>query len=223
MDNHTERLATGVWRIEPGFAVNTYLLANNGTDDAEGLTLVDTGRAGHGAKVVRSIRLLGFDPRALTDVLLTHWHPNHAGAAARFAASSAEPRVWIGKGDADVLRGDRPSTRRLRQAPALLTTVEPLEDGRTFPAAGGVHVVATGGHTPGHCALWLPARGVLLAGDLLVNMLRLGAPPRRLDADPSARPAALERLAACEPAVIGVGHGPPVFDATRALHRFTTP
>ena len=221
MDNHTERLADGVWRVEVGFYVNAYLLANNGADDTAGLTLVDTGRAKHGPRLVRSIRLLGFDPRAVGDVLLTHWHSDHAGAAARFAQSSAEPRVWAGNDDLDVVRGDRRpgrgdalpgrmATFGVDPPPAPVPTVQALDDRQRFDIAGGTTVVATPGHTPGHCAFWLPQHGVLLAGDALWNVLRFSPMPRVSDADPSAPPTAIQRFLDCEPAVIGVGHGPPV-------------
>ena len=46
-----------------------------------------------------------------------------------------------------------------------------LQDGATLPIAGGVRVVFTPGHSPGHCALLLKRDGGLLfAGDTCSNL-----------------------------------------------------
>lgn len=231
MDNRTERLADGVWRVEVGWYRNAYLLADDGHGDAAGLTLVDPGRAGDAPRLVRSIRMLGFDPRAVAEVLCTHWHAGHAGAAAPFARSSAAPRVAIGADDLDVLRGvtdpttassgaARAATRAgLVRVPAAVPEATALHNGDVRATCGGLEVLATGAHTPGHCAFWLGSRGVLLAGDLVANVLRLGLPPRQLDADPAARAAALTALAALDPGTLAVGHGPHVI--TRVAERLS--
>jgi glyoxylase-like metal-dependent hydrolase (beta-lactamase superfamily II) len=105
MDNRTQQLADGVWRVDVAYAVNAFVLADDGQGDAQGLTLVDTGLRSSGARLVRSIRMLGLDPRAVGRVLLTHWHADHAGSAARFADSSAAPSVHVGAEDLDVVTG----------------------------------------------------------------------------------------------------------------------
>lgn len=223
MDNHTEQLADGVWRVEVGSYVNAFVLANDGRGDAEGLTVVDTGWRGSGSRLVRSIRLAGLDPRAVGDVLLSHWHADHAGAAARFARSSAAPAVWVGLGDQAVLAGDDDPQPTSREASALgracarfLRRPEPVRDtraltgGQWMPAAGGLEVVEAPGHTPGHCAFLLPERGVLLAGDAVFNVWFLSRGPTFLC---SARPAAagtLRRLAGLPYDTLAMGHGPPL-------------
>jgi glyoxylase-like metal-dependent hydrolase (beta-lactamase superfamily II) len=40
--------------------------------------LVDTGIAGQGDSIAEALRDWGLDRDALTHVLLTHWHPDHA-------------------------------------------------------------------------------------------------------------------------------------------------
>lgn len=222
MDNHTERLTDGIWRVEVGFYANAYLLANNGRDDGDGLTLVDGGTAKQGSKLVRSIRLLGFDPRALTDLLLTHWHDDHAGSAARFADSSAKPRVWVGREDLGILRGEERPADRLHgpvalvarlgvtSRPAAVPEAAAMAHGQRFGVGGGLQVVATPSHTAGHCAFHLPRQDLLLAGDVLFNVVRFSGGPRLMDADRSARPDALHRLAACDAQIVAVGHGPPI-------------
>jgi glyoxylase-like metal-dependent hydrolase (beta-lactamase superfamily II) len=229
VDNRTEQLAEGVWRVEVGFYINAFLVANDGRGDAEGLTIVDTGFTHHGSRLVRSIRLLGLDPRTTTDVLLTHWHRDHAGSAAKLARSSAHPRVAVGRADLAVVRGHaRPrdtlgaagAGARLMARTGLAPPAEPvpdagpLDDGQRLPASG-IEVVTTPGHTPGHCAFLLPDRGVLLAGDAVFNVWRLVRGSRLACADVAARDATIRALAARDFDVLAMAHGPAVTHATK--------
>jgi glyoxylase-like metal-dependent hydrolase (beta-lactamase superfamily II) len=220
VDNRTEQLADGLWRVEVGFLVNAYVIANDGRSDGEGLTLVDTGTAAGGPRLVRSLRMLGLDPRAAALALLTHWHSDHAGSAARFAASSAGTRVQAGAVDLPVVTGAQapPSpdpSRSTRLARAFARTAKPP---RPTPGAtpldgdipGGLQVVPTPGHTLGHVSFWLPDQGVLLAGDAVMNLWRLVASPAPLTADRTAARASVRTLAALPVGTLAVGHGPPV-------------
>ena len=217
MDNRTEPLADGVWRVEVGMVTNAYVVARDGLGDGDGLVLIDPGRGRSAPQLVRSVRLLGFDPRAIGQVLLTHWHADHAGAAAALAASSARPTVHARPPDSEILAGraGRPAAAshplgRLRQRcgrrPPSASSL-PLEDGQVLP--GGIEVVASPGHTVGHTAFWLPDRGTLLAGDALFGVLRTTPGPLGLSGDPAAVPATLRRLARLAPTVVALGHGPP--------------
>lgn len=234
MDNRTEQLADGVWRIDLAFWVSAYVLANDGHGDGGGLTLVDTGTRGMGPRLVRSIRMLGMDPGQVSDVLLTHWHLDHAGAASRFAESSAGPALWAGEQDLPVIAGRlgpadacpdagafaRFLHRRVYKAPAAVAEVRPLPDGHVHPTAGGAVAVATPGHTPGHRALHLPARGVLIAGDAVMNLGRLVVSPRLLSGDRGRVDDSLARLATLDFDVLAPMHGPPIDrDARARLHR----
>lgn len=233
MDNGTEQLADGVWRIEVGFAINAYLLANDGLGDAEGLTLVDTGTATSGPRLVRSIRMLGLEPRAVGDILLSHWHADHSGSAARFVRSEAAPRVHAGQADLPAVRGEDPLPQRraaagdvsrlgrlmagrLRPGPAVRDAVG-LLDGATLPVAGGVRVVAAPGHTGGSVAFHLHEQGVLLAGDAALNVLWLSRGPGWTRSARRQEAATLRRLATLDFRILGLGHGPLV--AKRAQQR----
>lgn len=233
MDNRTERLAEGVWRIEVGPFVNTYLLAVDGRTDAEGLVLVDTGTPAAGPRLVRSVRVLGFEPRAVRHVLLTHWHADHAGSAARFASSSAAPTVRCGIDDLPLVRGAPPPVPARTDTSALgvllarrgwLPSAPPVEaatglaDGEHLDVCGGLDVVTTPGHTPGSISFWLPSRGVALAGDALLTVGRPSRGPRSLSSARSRTDASLRRLAELDPATLAVGHGNPlVGDVRRRL------
>jgi glyoxylase-like metal-dependent hydrolase (beta-lactamase superfamily II) len=219
VDNQTEQLADGVWRVEVLTYVNAYVLANDGMGDAEGLTVVDTGTKAGGPRLVRSVRMLGFDPRAIGDVLLTHRHADHAGSAARFASSSAGTRIWCGQGDLGAVRGEQRLPRSGPPAPTALGLV----DGDRRDAAGGLEVIDTPGHTPGHLAFLLPARGVLLAGDALMNIGFLSRGPTFLSSALSARSSTLRRIASLPWDTLAVGHGPSVrADARSRVERLAS-
>lgn len=230
VDNRTEQLADGVWRIELAFWVSAFVLANNGHDDTDGLTLVDTGTNGMAPRLVRSIRLAGLNPSAVGDVLLTHWHTDHAGGAQRFAASSSGPRVWIGTEDLPVLTGELTPgdaavdcgrlTRLLHRyayaAPSPCASAQPLLDGMELEAAGGTVVTHTPGHTAGHLALHLPSRGVLIAGDAVMNLWRLSASPRALCSAQSQAAASIQLLSELSFDVLAPMHGPPITKQAQA-------
>ncbi len=60
---------------------------------------------------------------------------------------------------------------------------EILKDGQTLPVLGGLRVVETPGHTPGHISLFAPAVGMLFCGDSMVtdeNGIRGSRPGRDL-------------------------------------------
>lgn len=214
MDNTTEPLPGGVWRIEPTLLTNVYLVARNGEDDRDGLLLIDTGTPSSGPRLVRSIRMLGFDPRRVGDVLLTSWRRRHAGSAARLAASSARPVVRAApEGVPQPGTGPR---RPYAAAPA--TPIEPLRPG-AGPAPGMV-VLPAPGPAPGHLAFWFPDSGLLIAGDALTTLPTLWTGPRAVHDRPDLLPSTLAAMARHEPSVVACGHGRPVRrDAASRLTR----
>ena len=225
MDNHTEELAADVWRVEVAPYTNAFVLADAGGR----LTLVDTGIRRSGPRLVRSVRLLGFAPTAIDHVVLTHWHADHTGSAARFAASSAAPTVSVGHGDLAAVRGadprpqararDASRTARLlgrwtRPGPAV-SQAQPLAHGQVLATAGGAVVVETPGHTPGHISLHLIERGVLLAGDAVMNLLWLSRGFGPVRSARSREAGSLRRLVELDFDVLAPGHGPPVTSGAR--------
>jgi glyoxylase-like metal-dependent hydrolase (beta-lactamase superfamily II) len=80
----------------------------------------------------------------------------------------------------------------------------------------GFTVLETPGHSAGHIALWRESDRVLIAGDVIntmnVNTMRPGLyePKAYFTPDPVRNRASLRRLAAHRPALLCVGHGPPL-------------
>ena len=180
------QLADGVWRVPttPYDLVNAFLLA----DDDGALTLVDAGLKGADRRVLAALAALGRAPGDVTRVLLSHAHSDHAGGLAAVQRATGA-RLSVHDRDAVYAREGRPPRRdassswgRLLDrlpgggfAPAQVDAT--FADDAVLPVAGGLRVVHTPGHSPGHCSFLLEDRGVLLTGDALFNVRGLRYSP----------------------------------------------
>jgi glyoxylase-like metal-dependent hydrolase (beta-lactamase superfamily II) len=129
-------------------------------------------------------------------VLVTHDHPDHAPAAAAFAASAGAP-----------LRAFR------------LDGAEHLHDGQML-SAGGVSLTAvhTPGHTSDHMVFLEPSIGALFSGDAVVGRGTTFIDPPEGDLAQYLR--SLERMRGLGARTIYPGHGPAVFDAPGKLAEY---
>ena len=69
-------------------AIAAYLIVN-----ADGVLVVDPGPTTCAERLDEGLSALGYDASAVTDVLLTHIHFDHAGAAWRLAEAGATVHV----------------------------------------------------------------------------------------------------------------------------------
>lgn len=157
--------------------VNMYLIA-----EAQGLTLIDTGTRAGAAAVLRALERRGYQPRDLRHILITHSDPDHAGGAAELKRTTgatlyASPHEAEAMAQGRVSRGVRGTllARKLFELSSVLMPIAPvqadrlIDDGDVLPILGGLTVVATPGHTPGHLSFFAPADGLLFAGDSLFS------------------------------------------------------
>ena len=94
-------VADGVHLVQ-GTNVNWTLLQSA---DEPGCTLVDTGYRADRGRLVDSLRHLGFLPRDIAAVLITHGHVDHIGSAGWLAHEHGTP-VLAGAGELPHLRGE---------------------------------------------------------------------------------------------------------------------
>jgi glyoxylase-like metal-dependent hydrolase (beta-lactamase superfamily II) len=213
-------LADGVHQlmVQPG--INCWALV-----EEQGTTLIDAGLDRPG--LLRELTRLGVAPGDVTRVLLTHGHPDHVGGVARLRRAGGGGEVRVGPGDHDVVVGRAPQPDadptsrigRLRNRlpdppgfgpPPAVPDARPLADGEILDLAGGLEVVATPGHTPGHLAFRLSAHDLVIGGDALFNLFRLRPCPawscwrQPLNRD------AIARLAELAPGTLALAHGRPV-------------
>lgn len=163
----------GVYRLHNRF-VNLFL-----AKDADGFALFDTGLARSGpALVLDAIAVLGGQPSQLKRIFITHTDMDHTGGAAELKAKTGA-RLYASPVEAAAMaKGD--TSRHVRGLPALFTKPfgvlfptpdvpadEILVDEQLLPFLGGMKILFTPGHTPGHTSYYLPALGLLIAGDSL--------------------------------------------------------
>lgn len=114
---------------------------------AHRVILIDTGLGPrfHGA-LPSSLKLAGVSPGEVTDVLITHPHPDHVGGLLDARGTLAFPNATIRMASAAW------AWMKQKAAPAMVSTVAPriqtFEPGASI--APGIVSVSLPGHTPGH-------------------------------------------------------------------------
>ena len=175
----------GIHRIEDCFT-NWYLIEDGGR-----LTVVDTGVPSSWESLQAVLPRIGRTPDDIEAVVLTHAHFDHLGFAERARADLRVP-VYVHEADVPLTRHpwryDHERARayyfvtQFRAFPMVASFIRhrawwpaPVHDvvrydSGVLPVPGAPQIVFTPGHTHGHCALFLPARDVVIAGDAVVTL-----------------------------------------------------
>ncbi|MFD0787413.1 MBL fold metallo-hydrolase, partial [Micromonospora azadirachtae] len=91
----------------------------------------------------------------------------------------------------------------------------PLADGDVLPVGGGLRVVHTPGHSPGHVSLLHEPTRVLITGDALFNVVGIRWPIKLLCTDFRMTQETAHVLAELEYDVAAFTHGPELTDDAR--------
>ncbi len=110
-----------------------------------GMVLIDTGMEPTGEALTAALSTAGAEWSDVSDVMITHAHPDHIGALDAVRASAPQARVHAHPSEAI------PGAHGLGEGDCI----------------GSLRVIATPGHTPGHISLIDEREGVLLVGDCL--------------------------------------------------------
>lgn len=155
--------------------------------DDENVILVDTGIPGQLDSIKSEMGKAGIPFERLSKIILTHQDFDHIGSLNSLLKAANHPlEVLAHEEDRPYIEGDKPfvkmSPERLKamleNLPEDLRKVfaEPLTakidrtiaDGEVLPYCGGITVIFTPGHTPGHISLYLNKYKILIAGDAMV-------------------------------------------------------
>ncbi|HZY91631.1 MAG TPA: MBL fold metallo-hydrolase [Thermoplasmata archaeon] len=145
-------------------STHVFLLKDRGAT----YTLIDTGVPGNDTAVLQYLGQHHIEPTSIKKILLTHLHLDHTGNLAKLAKATRArtfahwiEAAFIAKHPAYDGPGMPP-----REGFAI---DEPIKDGDTVDAAGGLIAYHTPGHTPGHTAYYQAERKLLFSGDLFFS------------------------------------------------------
>ncbi|MCW2570978.1 MAG: beta-lactamase domain protein [Frankiales bacterium] len=221
------QLATGIWRIPTVRfdLVNSFLIA----DDDGSLTLVDAGLKRAEKKVLAALASLGKAPQDVQRIVLTHAHQDHAGGLAGAKAATGanvlahdRDAVYLQSGKPPQLDHSRLSGRlmnRVRGGFGKVDVGETFQDGELLPIGGGLRVVHTAGHSPGHVSLLHEPTGVLITGDAIFNVRGLRYSPATFCTDIRLSRETAHRLGELEYDVAAFTHGAHISDGAREAVR----
>ena len=180
-----------------GTGNNTYLIT--GSEPA----LIDAG-IGH-PKHLAAVRdaLAG---HALTRVLVTHGHPDHAAGASHLA------KTWPGSSFAKMPWSDVDNQ--------FAVPWVALADGdQIFVGDGYVRVIHTPGHSPDHICFFDEETRTLFSGDLLIKGASVVIPVSR-GGSLTAYLRSLELIQALEPTRVLPAHGPEIDDLSSVVQQY---
>lgn len=188
-DGENVRITDEVYVVGGGIA-NAFGLSDDPdchiylVDGGEELALIDCGMASGNSleRILANVRAEGLDPAKITKLIVTHYHMDHAGGAARF-------REWLGVevvAPADAADALRTGDERAVALDVAKTAgfydadyrFEPVEVAQEVSEGNRIHVGSlelevfeTPGHCDGHVSLLLRGRerSYLFAGDAVFS------------------------------------------------------
>jgi len=212
-------------QIIPGLYTFTGLLIGRVylIEDPDGLTLVDAGVSLVTRRIIKQLQAAGYMPRDVKRILVTHAHPDHVGGLPALKRLTGAD-VLASALDRPVVEGRKPVPRSEKAKMTVLSrAMNPIPiklrgtpvdreigEGDALDVMGGLQVLATPGHTPGHLSFWQPEKRVLICGDVMVSALWLRLPAPAYTVDMAENKRSIRRLAGLEPSVACLGHGFPL-------------
>jgi len=210
--------------IVPKIVANPYIIVED-----DGLTVIDAGLPRSEKKILAFIESLGKSAGDVKRIIITHADLDHFGGLAALQRASGA-RTYASQIEADAIaKGESSrelapkgfSLRRVLFAiigPLMKATPvqvdEIIAEGQTLPILGGLQVLETPGHTPGHISLYAPVAGILFCGDSMVSdETGLQGSRRGVTWDETRARESERKQAGLGARIVCTGHGPVVKDA----------
>ena len=180
--------------------------------DEEKAFLVDAGLPGMTPLFLEAIGRAGVAPEKLTGIIITHHDLDHIGSLGELQRALPRPvEIFSHPEEVPFIQGELPPIKmtpkmmeqmgeQLKSMPEeqrrgmqqmieslkkqKITVGRTVADGDVLPYCGGIQIIHTPGHTPGHICLYLQDSKTLIAGDaLFVEEGKLMPAPAFINAD----------------------------------------
>jgi glyoxylase-like metal-dependent hydrolase (beta-lactamase superfamily II) len=206
----------------------------------ENAALVEAGCSVQIPDILEAVGKLGYDIRKLSYIILTHIHPDHAGAAGVLARQLPQTKVVAQSVAAKVLEDPSMLERLMRgfmqvfgndaqeRFGEMLPIAEErfvlVEDGESIPLGERqLKVIHTPGHDPNHlCFLDTKSRG-LFCGDALggyFSEIEVAVPSSAPGSDPILTLQSIAKLQELKPAILFFSHGGTTREVAKIMRMF---
>jgi len=155
--------------------------------DNENLVLVDAGLADQHQTLVDAIKAVGHDPAKITHIIFTHHDMDHMGGGLGMLKVAPKASTLAHVDETPYINGDETPTKLAAHLEKYDTYDEEtkaqvdaskemtpktrfpirqkLVRGDVLPICGGIEIIHTPGHTPGHICLYLQESQIMVLGD----------------------------------------------------------
>ena len=155
----------------------------------DNLVLIDTGFPGQTDAIVQAIADAGFSAAQITHIIITHQDMDHIGCVKDLLQIVPSAKVLAHTDETPYINGSKtpiklaallanydslPDDRKAwcdrykeGYANRKINVNQMLSDGDVLLICGGIEVIHTPGHTPGHICLFLHESGILVTGDAI--------------------------------------------------------
>ena len=140
--------------------------------DQEMAVLIDTGFPGQIEDLRVAMEKVGVSFDKLKVIILTHQDIDHIGSLPEILQEcGSNIKVYAHELDKPYIQGDLPLLKDGHiENPPKGKVNDTLIDGQELSYCGGIRVIYTPGHTPGHISLYLKQSKTLIAGDSMYSV-----------------------------------------------------
>ena len=230
-----KKISDGIYGVLTKLGFVNYYVLNH--DDQ--LTVIDIGLGkGDVDRLERELQAHGWNLSQIQHILITHAHMDHTGGLAELQQRT-NAVTYVHAADAAVVRGEESSPRanpeelgrigrmilrfiKDNDAPPASVQDE-LQGGEQLDAIfPGLEVVHLPGHSPGQCGYYVPNRGLLIGGDVMMRYpWGLAFPIRAASPDWDAVQESIRKIDAMKLDILCLGHGNPILtNASEPISRF---